>query len=120
MHPSNFRNIKRYRRSLFCENFIIAYSLECLLKYIFLVPGYGMSLIVILFEIKSPHSCFAGILNRFQNQVFLSMAASELWMNLQGTAIKIFSRKRRWLPNKLHIASETRTNFYNGRKFYHM
>ena len=74
------------------------------------MPGYGMPLILNLFENESPPQVFwyvfqEQVWNVFQEQVFLSMATSNLWMNLQGTAIKIYFEKPRWLPNKLHIAS---------------
>ena len=69
------------------------------------MPGYGMPLILTLFENESPHRYFAEVGNMFQEHLFLLKATSKLSMNLEGTTIKICSEKPRWLPNELHIAS---------------
>ena len=43
------------------------------------MPGYDIPLILTLFDIK---------FSMFQEQVFLSMATSKLWMNLQGRMLE--------------------------------
>ena len=54
---------------------------------------------------KFSNRYYAEVWNIFQEQVFLSMVISKLWMNLQETVIKICSEWPRWSPNKLCITS---------------
>ena len=67
------------------------------------MPGYGMPLILTLFEYESPRRYFAEVWNMFQEQDFLSLSMAT--SKLQGTIIKICSEKPRWLPNRQHITS---------------
>ena len=59
MKPSSeFQKYKLYHRSLICENFITGPSTQCVLEYLFKMPGYGIPLILTLFECESMPQLF--------------------------------------------------------------